>query len=179
MPAAHAGRRVQSRAGTVADCRSADFHSCPRTRTAPPEAEHRYVGRGANIERPAVPQEGVHARGIHRGARHDFVDRHAEVQQFRHDVRKIDDARCVSARRAGIGGDCVGPESRLHDAIEGIPEEMSRSPVGDVKPDAAAPGGEDGREDTPVVVDDGVWRWCKHVRHDVARFQQVDQVRER
>src|SRR5882757_5467477 len=52
----------------------------------------RYVGRGAHIERAAVIERREHARRVHGGTCNDLAERHAERDELRHDIRKIDDA---------------------------------------------------------------------------------------
>src|SRR5262245_21461192 len=51
------------------------------------EFEHRDVGRRADVERAAVPEHLEQARDVDGGVRDQLIERHAEIQELRQDVR--------------------------------------------------------------------------------------------
>src|SRR5262249_8183186 len=119
--------------------------------------EYRHVGWCAHVERAAVAEHLEHPRRIDSRPRNHLIERHPESEKLGRDVWEVEDVR-----RAPLGGpvgrERVGPEARLHDALDDVPPEMTRPPVADIEPNAAAPRGKHFRQDVAGLVHDAVRR---------------------
>src|SRR3989442_6193286 len=65
--------------------------------------EHREVCRRTDIERAAVAEHFEHTRRVDGRTGDHLIEGHAEIQELRHDVRKVDDLRGASLRRPVSG----------------------------------------------------------------------------
>src|SRR5262249_8140379 len=136
-----------------------------------PQLQDCHVGRRTRVERAAVIERREHARGIDGRARDDLAERHAEHDEFRHDVREVDDARGLR-HHVPIRGDGIGPKALLRRALHRGPVEMIERSVAEIKNDAAAARGCHVREQSALVVEDAVGRRRVHVGDDVAALEQ-------
>ena len=137
------------------------------------------MSAGAPTFSVPLPRKTGKARGsVDGGARNHLIERHAQHQEFRHHVRKVDDLG-GAAFRSPVGRESVRQEACLQHAIGDIPAQVAGAPIAQIEPDAAAAGGHHLRQNVPVVVDDAVGRRRKHVRDDIAGFEQREKLGQR
>ena len=143
-----------------------------------PELEDSHVGRRADGERAESLECRQRFRGVDRTARDHTVERHADQQEFRQDVREVE--HLIGAPRLPpVGRHRVGIDALGHRVLDDVPREVIHAAVPEVEPDPALTRIGDGRQQFALRVEDAVRRRRVHVRDDVARLEEREDVGQR
>jgi hypothetical protein len=130
-----------------------------------------YVGRCAHIERSAIIKRREHARCIHSCASYYLADRHAEHNEFRHNVWEIDNARRLR-QDVPIGGQGIGPEALLRRFFHGVPIKVVGDTVAEIKENSASARRGHVCEQVALVVENAVHSGSVHMSDYVSALEQ-------
>src|SRR5262249_21295167 len=143
-----------------------------------PQFEHSHISGRSDVERATVPERVEHTRCIDGRARDHLIERHAEIEELRHHVRKIDDL-CRPSLWRPVRGERVGPEAGRVDSHDDVPPQMAGAAIAEIEPAAAAASRQYLWQDVAALIDDAVWRRREHMRDDVTGFEQLHETRQR